>query len=279
MIHHIDFECRLVLREDLPLLGRRVMFTTPRNYAGALGKLLLERGARVVWAPTIEIWPMPDYTELDKALRDLRSYQWIAFTSENGVEAVWDRMAALGLPVSALKDVKLAAFRADSAALDKRGLKADLIPVEMSTRGIVNELARRGIRSGRVLVPVPEVIGLKEPRIIPDFVSELRRIGLEPHRVPAYTTGPATGDISFELDQLRAGKIDVLVFTSSAEIYAMLSLLGDDRNLLEAAPIAYMGRFIKDTAQEAGLPLQITIQEYGWVSLVEAIEKHFAKKV
>jgi uroporphyrinogen-III synthase len=60
---------------------------------------------------------------------------------------------------------------------------------------------------------------------------------------------------------MSSRQIDALVFTSSAEIYAMLSRLGADRTPLAAAPIACMGRFVKDTAQEAGLPLQITIQE------------------
>jgi len=253
------------------------MFTTPRNYAGALGKLLLERGARVLWAPTIAIWPMPDYKELDAAILDLTAYQWIAFTSENGIEAFCDRVAVLNIPAGVLRGVRMAAFRADSAALEKRGLKADLIPAEMSTQGIVDEMDRRGIHSGRVLAPVPEVIGLKEPKIIPDFISELARIGLAPHRVPAYLTGPAAEDNAFEIGLLRSGKIDVLVFTSSAEIYALLGMMGKDRAALATTPIAYMGRFIKDTAREAGLTLNITIQEYTMARLVEAIEEHFAQ--
>jgi hypothetical protein len=85
-----------VPKEKLPLLGKHVLFTTPRNYAGALGRLLIERGARIVWMPTIEIWPMSDYRELDQAIDHLSDYEWVGFTSENGIEAFLNRLSAKG---------------------------------------------------------------------------------------------------------------------------------------------------------------------------------------
>ena len=61
----IDFEQKLVPEQEMPLYGKHVMFTSPRNYAATLGQLLIQRGARAVWMPTIGVWPMPDYHELD----------------------------------------------------------------------------------------------------------------------------------------------------------------------------------------------------------------------
>ena len=109
-------------KENLPLYGKRVLFTTPRNYAGALGKLLLERGARIVWMPTIEIWPMHDYRELDQAIDNLADYAWIGFTSENGIEAYCNRLAAKGIDGRSIKTTKLAAFKADARAFVPWGI-------------------------------------------------------------------------------------------------------------------------------------------------------------
>ena len=86
----IEFEKTLVRRESLPLFLKRILFTTPRNYAAKLSRLLVLRGALPVWMPTIVIESMPDYHEFDQVIKNLSDYSWIAFTSRNGIEAFFD---------------------------------------------------------------------------------------------------------------------------------------------------------------------------------------------
>ena len=271
----IDFERKLVSKEALPLLGKHILFTTPRNYAGALSKLLVERGARPIWMPTIELWPMPDYSELDQAILSLSEYSWIAFTSENGIEAFFDRLSSRGLNTGALRATKIAALDADVPALEKRGIEADVVPAESSPQGIIDELVRLGVHNGRILLPVPEVIGMKEPYVVPQFTESLANIGMAVHRVPAYQTIAVTEGFSLEKRLLLGSKVDLVTFTSSAEIFSLLLLLGNEDKVLKGVPVACLGRFTAKTANEAGLRVDILPERYAFCDLLEAIEAHF----
>ena len=231
----INFDQRLVPKEELALYSKHILFTTPRNYAGLLGRLLLERGARIVWMPTIEIWPMPDYHELDHTLTNLDEYDWVAFTSENGAEAFCKRLRALGLDAAAIQKTKLAAFKQDSIMLEKFGLKADLVPEEMSPKGMIDTLVKRNENKGRVLVPCPQVTGVPEPYVVPEFIKSLKSIGMTAQRMEVYRTVALKDSGSIERNMLLNGQIDLVIFTSSAEIF---SLLFCSRRRSEAPQIA-----------------------------------------
>lgn len=275
MTHRIDFEKKLVPKNELPLLGKRVFFTTPRNYAGLLTQLLVLRGARPVWAPTIEIWPLDDYRELDDALNNITRYQWIAFTSTNGIEAVCQRLRTIGKPVTELKKVKLTAFKADAVALENEGLKADLLPRIGDPQGMLDDLKKLGVTGNKVLVPAPRVHGVAEPYVVPEFVKDLQKIGMETHRIAVYETFAVTKGLDIELEILRRGQANITVFTSSAEIYALLKLLGNDKTAVNSTTVAYMGGYTAKTGQGEGLRQDIIPSNMTMPGLVTAIEEYF----
>jgi len=275
MSHTIDFKKKLVPKKELPLLGKRVFLTTPRNYAGLLTQLLVLRGARPVWAPTIEIWPLNDYRELDDALSNITRYHWIAFTSTNGIEAVCQRLRDTGKPISELKKVKLTAFKADAAALENEGLKADLIPRVGDPQGMLDDLKKTGVTGNKVLVPVPDVHGVAEPYVVPEFIKDLQKIGMETHRVAVYETSAVTRGLDFELEVLKKGQADITVFTSSAEIYALLKLLNNDATAVNRTVVAYMGVYTARTGQHEGIRHDIIPADMTMPGLVTAIEEYF----
>jgi uroporphyrinogen-III synthase len=272
----IEFEQTLVPREALPLYGKHILFTTPRNYAAPFARLLVLRGALPVWMPTIVIEPMDDYGDLDRAIRNLSDYDWLAFTSRNGIEAFFDRLHALGLDKSVLGNTKLCALGNDAKALEKREIEADIVPPVATTKGIVDELARMGVKSGRILLPVPEVVRMEEPRVIPDLVGWLRDIGMEPHRVPAYTTTRVTEGLSVEKKMLLGGQIDIVAFTSAAEIESLLFLLGDKRDVLEESTVACYGPVTAGGAAERGLDSAIVSKDFSSLEgFIQALEEYF----
>ena len=191
-IPKIEFEQKLVARDDMPLLGEKILFTSPRHYAGNLASLLVERGARPIWMPTIAIYPVDDYTEFDRALIHLDEYAWVGITSIMGSQAFVNRIKALGLDAAAAKKAKIAAFRQDSIPLSQLGIEADLIPAVNYPSTMIEEIEQLGPRGGKVLVPVPEVHGVAEPFVIPEFISELERIGMVPQRIAVYATHATT---------------------------------------------------------------------------------------
>jgi uroporphyrinogen-III synthase len=271
----IKFNQTLVSRNDLPLYGKRVLFTTPRNYAAKFARLLVLRGALPVWMPTIVIEPMADYTEFDTALKSLSDYDWLAFTSRNGIGAFFDRILSLGLHDSIPGNTKLCALGNDATALEQRGIKVDLVPPVATTKGIVDELERQGVASGRVLLPVPEVVGMKEPRVVPDLVKWLNDIGLDPHRVPAYSTTRVRDGLDVEKQMLVNGEIDMVAFTSAAEIESLLFLLGDDRDVLDKNTIACYGPVTAGGAKERSVTVTIVSKNFSRLEgFIEAIEEH-----
>jgi uroporphyrinogen-III synthase len=270
-------ESSLIARRDLPLYGKTVLYTTPRNYAGKLGRLLIERGARPVWMPTIYIEPVPDYRVFDEVLRERDRYNWIAFTSRNGIDAYLDRMAALDLTPADMIGLKAAAVGNDATALKKAGIIPVLVPPKPSPIGIVNEMKRRGITGGTVLVPAPDVIGMDEPLVVPEFIADLQAIGLETKRVPAYVTARETEDLELGTELLLDGKIDMIAFTSRGEIESLLLHLGDDREVLnENTVLACFGPITSKGAELRNLKVDVVARDYSrFEGFVAAMEDYY----
>ncbi|MDJ0926959.1 MAG: uroporphyrinogen-III synthase [Gammaproteobacteria bacterium] len=265
----------LIARQDLPLYNKTILYTAPRNYAGRLGQLMIERGARPIWMPTIVIEPMADYAEFDAALRNRDDYDWIAFTSRNGIEAFFARVAALGLDAADFSKVKFAAIGNDARALRAGGIEPDLVPATASTKGMVSELAALGETDGKVLAPVPEVVGMEEPLVIPEFLAALEEIGLDTQRVPAYVTARATDGLEIGTDLLLTGRVDMIAFTSRGEIDGLLLHLGERRDVLDRdVVLAYFGPVTAAGGRMRDLRQDLVATDYsrfeGYVAAMES---------
>jgi uroporphyrinogen-III synthase len=272
----MDPEKMLIARDDLPLFGKRVLFCTPRNYAQKLARLLVKHGALPVWMPTIVIEPMADYSIFDEAIRNLTDYEWISFTSRNGVEAFFSRLEILGLDKTILSGIKVSALGNDGKALEERGVKIDLLPAAASTRGVVEELKRRGETRGRILLPVPEVYGMDEPSVIPDYVELLEELGMKPHRVPAYATHRVMDGLEHEVEMILNGKLDLIAFTSVAEIDGLLHMLADRSDALTKQPLACYGPVTANGAKQRNLRVDIVADNYSiFEGYIEALESYF----
>ncbi|MEE8419194.1 MAG: uroporphyrinogen-III C-methyltransferase, partial [Dehalococcoidales bacterium] len=122
--------------DNRPLSGKRVLVTRARRQASALSKLLAEKGARPVELPAIDILPLQNTSELDGAILDLSNYDWIIFTSVNGVSAFWERLRELKLDSRALSGLKTGAIGpATAEALEAVGIIADFIPQTYTGEG------------------------------------------------------------------------------------------------------------------------------------------------
>jgi len=277
-IPKIDFEQKLVARTDMPLLGKKVLFTSPRHYAGSLASLLVERGARPIWMPTIAIYPVDDYAEFDKALMNLGDYAWVGITSIMGSQAFVNRIKALGLDAAAAQKARIAAFRQDSIPLSQLGIEPDLIPEVSYPSVMVEDIARLGPRGARVLVPVPEVHGIEEPFVIPEFINQLKDAGMVPHRIPVYATHATNEGNDWAKAMLAAGEIDVTLFTSSGEILSLLNMLDNAVALFNRTTVAYMGGYTSKTGQKHGFNVDMIPEVFSMTGVVEALEAYFRGK-
>ncbi|RMF92844.1 MAG: uroporphyrinogen-III synthase [Candidatus Schekmanbacteria bacterium] len=269
---------RLTEKENLPLYFKRIIVTSPRNYASSLIAILTEKGAKAIWLPSIEISPLEDYTILDKAIKNISSYDWIAFTSRNGIEAFFNRLETLKLSIDEVFcKIKTCAIGADSRGLEERGIKATLIPKESSPRGIIEELSKMGVKKEKFLLPVPEVVGLSEPYVVPDFINGLKEIGMITEKVPAYKTSSITSGNELEKQMILEKNVDMIAITSSTEIESLLSIMGEKRDTLNDIPFAIMGPYTGKTAKDRGLNVKVMPEKNfsSFYDFVSAIEDYF----
>ena len=262
--------------QSRPLQGKKVVVTRSRTQASDLTKLLVEKGADVFEFPTIEIVPPPSYDELDATLCHLDTYNWVVFTSVNGVEAAFERLRVKGKDARAFGSVRIAAIGPATAdKLYKYGIIADVVPREYKAEGVIDALVEAGISaSDRVLIPRAS----KAREVLPET---LRERGIDVDVVNAYETVLAKNSPLDELiEGLKAHEIDVITFTSSSTVDNFVALLkeacGNDdlATLLSGIKLASIGPITSKTAADHGLAIAFEAEEYTIKGLVEGIEKH-----
>ena len=268
---------RLTPSTQLPLQGKRILITAPRNYAARFAQQMIYQGGLPFLAPTIETCYLSDLTPLDAALRRLEDFDWLAFTSRNGIDAFLQRIEQLELSLATLNRCQLCAIGQDAERLTALGLTVDLSPMEPSPMGIVHELAKKkNIQGKRILVPAPEVIGLPEPDVIPNFITELQCLGMQVTRIPAYITRCLDKEnYSVELDLVRQGKIDAIAFSSTGEVEGFLQMVNSKDDYAQCQ-IACFGPYTAANARKLGMSVSIVAEDYSsFAGFVEAIAAFF----
>jgi uroporphyrinogen III methyltransferase/synthase len=265
---------RVCWLEARPLFGRRVVVTRPRAQAGALADVLEELGAEVVAFPTIAIAPALDDEALTQAVAAASGYDWIVFTSANGVHTFFEHFAGAGRDVRELARVRLAAIGPETAAqLRRRLLNPAIVPADYRAEGLLDALADEPLAGRRVLLP--RAAGARS--VLPDG---LRARGATVDEVLAYRAVPPTdADVVGLRTALEGGTIDALTFTSSSTVRNFVTLLGASdaaRLVRDGRPaVACIGPVTSETARELGLPVDVVPAVWTVGALAAALADHF----
>lgn len=260
------------LREGLrwfdtrPLFGRRILVTRAREQASRLTEELEGAGAQCLEAPTIRITAPDSYEPLDNAIRSISQYNWVAFTSPNGVKNFFARLKLQGKDARHLGQAKLAVIGSETAAeLERQGIMADVVPAEFRAEAVVAALHGKIGPGDRVLI----ARATEAREVLP---HELSRMGALVDVIPAYTTVLGEADGAAIRRQLLAGEIDIVTFTSSSTVTNLLKILGEDaQDLLGNVKIACIGPVTADTCREHGLSPDVVATEYTIKGLAESI--------
>lgn len=266
--------CREFLRwfDNRPLFGKRVLVTRARSQAGTLSRLLAERGARPIELPVIDMRKLTDNPALEAAISDISRYQWLIFTSTNGVEAFFISLKNKGLDARVLHGIKIGAIGpATSEAMEKQGIKPDYRPAIFTTEGVLDGLKGTGLTGQRFLLPRANIADN-------NLTTGLKQMGAIVDEVTTYITSPVTGSEERIKDTLRSENIDVITFTSSSTVTNLMAPIGEEKLLLDGIRIACIGPKTADTARKAGLKVDIIAGQSTIPSLVEAIEQYFQKE-
>ena len=269
---------RLMPTEQLPLYRKRILITAPRNYASRLASEVLIQGGLPVLMPMIETCCLNTYDQLDNNLTKIAQFDWIAFTSRNGIEGFLQRLKQLDIPLSVLNQCRLIAIGKDAECLAEYGLEVYFIPDEPSPQGIVWHLSQTpNIEQQSILVPVPHVVGIPEPNIIPKFLADLQRLGMKVTSVETYQTRCLEQSLyEVEIELLKQGKIDLIAFSSTGEIEAFLQLVNQTKTHYQSV-IACFGPYTAANAKKLGLNVNIVGKNYhSFAGFVQAIATYFS---
>jgi uroporphyrinogen III methyltransferase/synthase len=258
--------------ETRPLLGKRIVVTRAREQASDLVKRLADLGAECLQYPTINVIPAPDITPLDDAINRLSTYDWIVFTSVNGVKFFFERLFELDRDVRALNSLQTAAIGpVTSQRLLEFGLKSDIIPQNYRAEAVVEAFRRENLQGKKVLLP-------RAAEARPVLPVELRKMGAAVDEVTTYLTEKVVERADLLIEQLTDKRIDLITFTSSSTVRNFKALLPPDnfKDLLDGVAIASIGPITTDTATELGFDVHITARTYTIAGLCDAIVKHYA---
>jgi uroporphyrinogen III methyltransferase / synthase len=247
----------------------KVLITRPRAQSAAFGEVLQQAGFEPVYFPVIEIHPVDDFSELDKALAEIGRYAWLVFTSVNAVDVVFDRIAIVGAKHASplLGHVKIAAVGPKTAeTLRKYGIAPQFVPDEFVGEAILPGLG--DVRGKRILLPRAELAR----EVLPEAIAAQGGI---PHEIVVYRTLPAQVDAQ-GLATLRAG-VDWVTFTSPSTVQSFVQVCRqnglDPLNLPGNPKTACIGPITEKAAREEGFDVAVVAQEYTTEGLLEVIRE------
>ncbi|MBL9089916.1 MAG: uroporphyrinogen-III C-methyltransferase [Planctomycetaceae bacterium] len=248
---------------DRPLFGRRIVLGRPEHQCTAARNRLEELGAAVFLQPAIRIGPPDDGARLEALIERAGEFDWIAFSSVNGVASFCDRLRKLGRDGRALKSAKLAAIGPGTAeALAQRGLLADLVPSEYRAEALAAALAQEA-KAGR-----KRFLLIRASRGREVLAETLTAAGAEVEQVVAYRSDDVSEPAAEVAALVKAGKIDWITVTSSAIARSLVKLFGDD---LRRAKLASISPITTATLAELGYQAAAEATVFTLDGLVEAI--------
>ena len=254
---------KLAWFEKKPFFGKAVAVTRAAKQSRKFGEVLAEKGAKVIYIPTIEIKTIEPNKRLQKAINSISDYSVIIFTSVNSVSIFFDNLMKAGKDTRALHDVKVIPIGAATATLlEMKGVAADFVPRSYTSEGIVDIVKHLKIDGKKFLLPRAE----NGRDVLIEFI---RQQGGVCDVIPIYRTS---------LPAEKASLVeppDVVTFTSSSTVDNFIALYG--KAVLKKSCVASIGPVTSETLRRHGVSVHIEALQYDIPGLVEAMERYFLR--
>lgn len=255
--------------EELPLAGKKILVTRPRELVSVMSRKLREKGAEVLELPAICTVPIPDNALLQKAIKELNTYQWLVFTSPSGVRIFFDELRAEKKDIRALAGLQIAALGSGTAkVLESHGLYPELIPEIFDGEALGKALAEKLSGTEKLLIPRAALGGR-------ELIEELQKKGVVVDDIPTYDTLYETPGAVDEKAEFDAGTVDYAVFTSASTVRGFeQAVKGIDFSKVKAVCI---GRQTKAAADALGMETYMA-EKATMDSVVACVEKLCSEK-
>ncbi len=252
--------------EEKILNGKNILVTRPQEQAFEFASKLIAEGANIYLLPTVKITLPEDYTEIDRSLGKINGYDWIVFTSTNAVRYFVERMQHLRLFADVLKAGKIAAVGpATALMLEKEGIHVDYISGTHTGEFLASTM--EDVSGKKILVPTTDINRGKLREI-------LSQRGAEVEEVAFYNTRKNEVADDYIIQTFNAG-IDMITFTSSSSVEALVELVSPLHIPLEKFSVACIGPHTADTARHHGLKVDVIAKPFTLDGLISELVKYY----
>ncbi len=269
--HVVSLRDELAWFDKRPLFGKRIVITRARAQASSLVSMLSRLGAHCIEIPSIQIVPPQDLDPLKKSIENISKYDWLVFTSVNGVKFFFDTLFDMGKDVRILGHLKFACIGpVTKERLRDFGITSDILPETYRAESVIDAFSMVEIKDKKVLLPRAK----KARTILPE---ELTKMGARVDEVTAYETRLDDEGKEELIALLESNEIDAVTFTSSSTVSNFMSMLEskDTKKLLKNVVTASIGPITSDTARSLDIEPAIEAKEYTIQGLVDSLLAYY----
>ncbi len=272
--HVVSLRNELAWFDKRPLFGKRIVITRARAQASSLVSKLSGLGAQCIEIPTIKIVPPEDVTPLKQSIENIKNYDWLVFTSVNGVKFFFNTLFDMGKDVRTLGHLKFACIGpVTKERLQDYSIISDILPETYRAESVIKAFSNIELKNRNILLPRAK----KARTILPE---ELTQMGAKVDEVIAYETLLDIDKKEELITLLQNSKIDAVTFTSSSTVSNFISLLDskDSRKLLKNVVTASIGPITSETARSLDIEPEIEAGEYTIQGLVDSLLAYYESK-
>jgi len=272
--HVVSLRDELAWFDKRPLFGKKIVITRARAQASGLVSTLSKLGAQCIEIPTIQIIPPEDIGPLKKSIENIHHYDWLIFTSVNGVNFFFETLFDMGKDVRILGHLKFACIGpVTKERLKDFGIVSDILPETYRAESVIDAFSSINIKNKKVLLPRAK----KARTILPE---ELIKMGARVDEIAAYETRLNAERKEELISLLENNGIDAITFTSSSTVSNFISLLEskDTKKLLKDVAIASIGPVTSDTAKSLDIEPDIEAKDYTIQGLVDSLLTYYESK-
>jgi uroporphyrinogen III methyltransferase / synthase len=257
-----------------PLFGKNIVITRDAAGNADFADKIITRGANPIRFETIEIKPDSSITQnLKLKTKNLQKYDWIIFTSVNGVAIFFDAIHKLGMDARLFGKSKIAAIGERTASrLAEFGIKADFVPEVFTGRELALQLAQFTDLKGK------KILLLRSELASNELVEGLEKAGAEVENIAIYTAVPVKSDSQQLAEKIKTGQIDWITFASPSAVEAFFEQIDVELIRVSNIKIASIGPVTSKALERIDVPVTLTSKEHTLDGLLDSMEKYYNKK-
>jgi uroporphyrinogen III methyltransferase/synthase len=267
-----DSDARLDWFRKKPLFGKNIVVTRDDRGNAEFAEKIIRRGSNAIEFPTTRIKPLTNTNIFLKALTKLSEFDWIIFTSSNGVEIVFNFLQSLGKDARVFSSAKIAAIGSETAeTLSRFGIKADFVPSVFTSKELGKQLANFTNLHGR------KVLLLRSQLASDELAEWLKKAGAEIVNVPVYRIDTIKNKCKELVEKITAGEIDWLTFASSSSARAFFEQIQADTVNSSRVKVASIGPVTSEQLRSFGIRVDVEAPEHTIDCLLDALENRSKK--